>query len=670
MSNRTDKPPTAGWNNETGRTDVRIFPSVIWIVLGTIGLIFISYEIIERTWLTGADPRLIHRLHIIRGIGACLIVSLLAVWYVLKSRPTIFPLPPSRSRELLADEFSREARIRHFCRWFIRMRWIACVVSAVLIFIIVKLLKYLDDETFIPLVLLVLCLLASNILFLLFTRANRFVRRLPELQIGTDLLILTAMLHFSGGIENPMILMYVFHVIIGGILLSRRKCYVIVLFACVLFSIASLAEMSGTAKHYTLLVFPHAQKAHDPEEGIQNHAPASGHIDEDKDHLSHAAHDPIYVASVLSLQFLLLSLTAYFTVTIMDQLSVEHRRLQAVRQRLKRVLQATGAGFTIVDRDLRPVWQNEQIKHWLGLDDPMSPDTRARLEAWIGGRKGAAARTFQDGQVRHESRQLIDGEGNRRFFDATVAPLVDGNGEVYEVVELTQDTTEKKILQAQAVNAGKMAALGTLAAGVAHEVGNPLASMTTRLQRLKKKQDEAFLQESVELLQDQIGRISRIVRDISEFARPAQKEWSRCRLNGLVMDTLTLLRFHRESKITHIESQLAESLPEIMGVQDELVQVFLNLGLNALEAMEHEGTLTVRTFLRDRDIAVEFADTGRGLSAEILDRVFEPFFTSKKEGTGLGLSIAHRIVSSYGGRIEAKNRPEGGAVFTVMFPIR
>ena len=652
------------------RTSVKAPPSVFWILLGTTGVIFISYEIIERTWLTNADPRLIHILHIVRGLGTCIIVSLLAVWYVLRAGPSIFPSKPMDSSYSLIDEASQKERIEHFCSWFIRMRWLACVVATVLIVVIVKLLQYLDDETFFPLTSLVLCVVASNLIFGFLLRTNRLTRHLLELQIGTDLVILTAMLHFSGGIENSLLLVYVFHVIIGGILLSRRKCYAIVLMACTLFAILAFAEMSGAIKHYTLLIFPHSEETRYVEGVEEELLPEHGGVSGDGEHLLHAAHDPVYVTSIVLLQVLLLVFAAYFTVTIMEQLRGEHQRLQTVRQRLERVLQATGTGFTIVDRSLRPVWQNDQIKHWLNLAGGAAVDDTVRLDSWTGGKEGAAARTFKDGQVRYGSRQLIDEHGNKRFFDATVAPLVDETGGVYEVVELTQDVTEKKILQAQAVNAAKMAALGTLAAGVAHEVGNPLASMTTRLQLLEVKHDESFLKESVGLLQKQISRISRIVRDISQFSRPAQKEWSSCQINTLVLDTLTLLRFHRESKIAHIESQLAESLPEIMGVQDELAQVFLNLGLNALEAMEHEGTLTVSTLMRGREIEVEFADTGRGIAGDIQDRMFEPFVTGKEAGTGLGLSIAHRIIASYGGRIEARNIPEGGAAFTVILPLR
>ncbi len=643
------------WNDTRGggpaptKLSARLPLRICWIVIGTIAVIFSGYEVVERIWLVDADAGLLHLLHIVRGIATCVIVALLVAWYILRAGPSIFPSGPMDGGGPLEPAVSDLSQLEHFSHWFIRMRWLACTMAAVFAAVMVKLLKYLDDAAFAPLIALILCIAASNIVYTLLLRNDRFIKRLPELQIGIDLIILTAMLHFSGGIENPMFLAYVFHVIIGGILLSRRKCYAIIAFASILFSALAFAEMSGAVPHYTLLVFPHA---------------------EEEQHLIHAAHNGVYVTSVTVLQFIVLALTGHFTATIMDQLRADHGRLQTIRQRLERVLEATGAGFAIVDSGLRPVWLNEQIRDWLALSDEAAGEKSDRLSAWMGGEQGATARTFRDGLVRNESRQLTDGDGNKRFFDTTIAPLMNRSGDVFEVVELTQDVTEKKILENQAVQAGKMAALGMVAAGVAHEVGNPLASISTRLRLLEKHHDESFLKESVRMLQGQIERIGRIVREISQFARPAKTQWSTCRINVLVSETLTLLRFHGGAKTTRIETEMSGTIPDIMCEQDELTQVFLNLGLNALEAMEGDGTLTVRTYAHNDEIHIEFSDTGPGLGDDIRPRVFEPFFTSKEGGSGLGLSIAHRIVASYGGWIEAANRKEGGARFTVVLPVR
>ncbi|MDK1031219.1 MAG: ATP-binding protein, partial [Planctomycetia bacterium] len=510
-------------------------------------------------------------------------------------------------------------------------------------------LHYLEEEVFWPLAVLVAGLVASNIFFYQCVRRQWLRGCLKEIQICSDLVFLTAMLHFSGGIENPAIFVYVFHVIISGILLDKRKCYATVVLASVLFGTMAFAEMSGKVEHYTLLVFPHAEEEHG---------------------LAHAAHEPLYVASVVAFQIVLMSLVAYFTTTIMRRLRAHESRALAERQRLERVLEATRAGFVILDKGLSPVWLNDQAERWLKWSGMSAGRRLSEFQQWIGAEGGPAAKTFNDGKIRVVERQREDADGNKQFFQVTVAPMTDKAGQVYQVVELTQDITQRKLIEAEMMHSAKMTALGGMAAGIAHEVGNPLASISVRLKLLEEEHDEAFLNESLELLRNQTDRIARIVRGVSQFSRPAKDEWTGFQVNDMVEETLKILRFHKLAKHNQVLSELADDLPETTGVKDQLAQVFLNLGLNALEAMPGGGTLTVKTFRRKSDICIEFADTGEGISSEISGKIFDPFFSTKETGQGLGLSIVHNIVYAHGGRIEVEDNPGGGSVFRVALPIR
>lgn len=554
--------------------------------------------------------------------------------------------PAPKNNGIVSDE---KRTSLHWDLWFVRMRWVACVVSTLLICLAVWVLGYLPKETFRPLAMLVACLVATNIVFDRCVRRKWLSRYLQEIQICSDLFLLTAMLHYSGGIENPAMLVYAFHVIISGILLNRRKCYATVVLASALFGLMALVEMHGTLGHYTLQVFPH------PEEG---------------DGVFHAALQPVYVLSVVTVQALFMALTAYFTTTIMERLRAEERRAMADRQRLQRVLQATGAGFAILDRELRPVWLNEQIKSWLNISEDIIGQVSPEFQQWIGGQETPAAQTFTDGRVRAAERQVTDAHGNRRFFQVTVAPLTDQAGQVYQVVELTQDITRRKLLEAEMMHSAKMAALGFLAAGVAHEVGNPLASISVRLRLLKKNHDETFIQESLQLLQNQTDRITRTIRGVSQFARPSKEEWAAYRVNEILNETLKMLGLHKQAKRCRIIAELGDSLPETTGVKDQLIQVFLNLGLNALEAMPRGGTLTIRTRCEGNDVVIQFVDTGEGIDNRILDRIFDPFFTTKETGQGLGLSIIKNIVDAHGGRIEVQSNHGHGSMFSVTLPIR
>ncbi len=442
---------------------------------------------------------------------------------------------------------------------------------------------------------------------------------------------------------------YVFHVIISGILLNKRKCYTTVVVASILFGAMAFAEMGDLLEHYTLSVFPH------PEE-----EPA----------VLHAAHQPVYVGSVVMFQAVLMSLAAYFITTIMDRLRAEKGRTLAEHQRLLHVLQATGAGFVILDKQLHPVWLNDQAKKWRRLLPKSSRRVPSSPEHYAVGEHAPAAETFQDGKIRVVEFQAVDIQGGKRFFEVTSSPLTDEFGGVYQVVELSQDITERKVIEAEMMHSAKMTALGVMAAGIAHEVGNPLASISTRLRLLEEDHEEIFLLESLRLLQDQTRRIARIVQSVSQVARPAKDEWSPFNVNDVVEETLKILRFHELAKRCQIRSSLADELPQAMGVKDEMAQVFLNLGINALEAMPNGGTLTIKSYRSANSIFVAFADTGQGVDSEIRAKIFDPFFSTKDTGQGLGLSIVHNIIYGHGGKIELLSNPLGGSIFKITLPIR
>jgi signal transduction histidine kinase len=622
---------------------------VYLIALGIIGFIFLTYEIVERLWLAETDMNILHLLHIIRGIGTSIVIGFLVGWYILRKSSSIFPLTGVEPSEFLEEEHISRERIIHFNMWFVHMRWLACIVSFALIVITIKILGYLEERVFWPLIISVAFLVISNLIYTFLLRRRLHTLYLREVQIVLDLVLLTIMLHYSGGIENPLFLTYIFHIIIGGILLNRQKCYAIVIIASLLFCAMAFLEMSDVIEHYTLIIFPHGDEGEE---------------------IEHAAHKALYVWSVVGLQFIIMFLTAYFTTSITNRLRSEELHARIVGQRLKRVLQASGAGFTILDRQLRPLWLNKQIRKWLGLTDQSLRQSPNILTKWIGGDKSSVIETFTDRQVRVIDRQYIDSEGHKRFFQVTIAPLLNKKGEVYEVVELTQDITQQKLIEAEMMHSSKMAALGIMAAGVAHEIGNPLASISTRLRLIKEQHDEKFQQESIELLEKEINRINHILRGVSQMARPGKSGWSNCEINSILNETLDMLKFDQRAKNCRIESDLFDSKLQTMGSRDELLQVFLNLGLNALEKMPQGGTLSIRTRATQGEIKISFSDTGEGMSEEVISKIFTPFFSTKQQGLGLGLYIAYNIINAHDGRIEVQSKVGVGTVITVILPVR
>ncbi|MGR3303440.1 MAG: hypothetical protein ACUZ8I_13175, partial [Candidatus Scalindua sp.] len=279
MPNRPDDQKVS---SEFSNHRKRRFPWTMFsIVLGVIAVIFFTYEIVEKIWLSEVSMNVLHLLHIIRGIGTSIVIGFLVGWYILRKGGSIFPMAKIEPIELRREEHISRDQVIHFNMWFIKMRWLACIVSVALIVITIKLLDYLEEELFWPLFMSVAFLAISNIIYTFLLRRRLLTLYLREMQIVSDLVILTIMLHYSGGIENPLFLTYIFHVIIGGILLDRRKCYAIVITASLLFSAMAYLEMSDIIEHYTLAIFPHGDEGEE---------------------LLHAAHKTLYVCSVVGLQ--------------------------------------------------------------------------------------------------------------------------------------------------------------------------------------------------------------------------------------------------------------------------------------------------------------------------------------------------------------------------------
>ncbi len=214
--------------------------------------------------------------------------------------------------------------------------------------------------------------------------------------------------------------------------------------------------------------------------------------------------------------------------------------------------------------------------------------------------------------------------------------------------------------------------MGILAAGVAHEVNTPLAVISTYAQMLAKQlEDDERKSALLDKIAKQTFRASEIVNSLLNFSRTGPRQFEEVDLARVIRETLMLVEHQMAKSCIRVEVDLAEPLPVIRGNTGQLQQVFLNLFLNARDAMEHGGTLQVRAWAGDSGIRVEVADTGPGIPPEDLPRIYDPFFTTKgaRRGTGLGLSITYGIVRDHGGVIEADSRPQQGARFRLEFPV-
>jgi len=263
-----------------------------------------------------------------------------------------------------------------------------------------------------------------------------------------------------------------------------------------------------------------------------------------------------------------------------------------------------------------------------------------------------------------------------------MSPVINSAGEVTHVVEVWRDVSERSRLESQLSHSERLASLGILAAGVAHEINNPLASVLVAVESVQRRlvagsEVEGQCTPDPEILDllDVMERETRRCRDISDkltlLAQPNTGPSTWVDLNRAERDTLTLLRFLMKRQGVDAVEELAPSLPAIWARESAIRSVCMNLMLNAVQAMSRGGTLHVRTGRRGENVFLEVADTGPGIAPEHLDHIWDPFFTTKPpgSGTGLGLSITQRIVTRHGGAIAAENRDGGGARFTVEIPV-
>jgi PAS domain S-box-containing protein len=236
---------------------------------------------------------------------------------------------------------------------------------------------------------------------------------------------------------------------------------------------------------------------------------------------------------------------------------------------------------------------------------------------------------------------------------------------------LARDITERKHLEKQLFHSEKLASIGILAAGVAHEIGNPLSAISGYTQILQSGEAESEeAREYLTAIEDQAARIQRIIEDLLSYSRPTAGHQSRINLNEAIPQILSMLQSQRTFKNLQVEYSPANGPLEVEMDRDHLAQLIVNISLNAAQAMPEGGSLAVDAERREDQAVIRLSDTGPGIPAEIQSRIFDPFFTTKTagQGTGLGLAICHRIVESLKGAIQLVSDADSGTTFTITLP--
>ncbi len=285
--------------------------------------------------------------------------------------------------------------------------------------------------------------------------------------------------------------------------------------------------------------------------------------------------------------------------------------------------------------------------------------------------------TISSGKVWVGEVQNLRKHGEPFFTQLLVSPILDKDGKVSGYFGIHRDLTEKRTLERQLIHTQKMESIGTLAAGIAHEVGNPLASISALVQVAQRITTDPFVNEKLGLVKSQVTRISKIIRDLVDFSRPSNYELELTDINKVIREAVEITKVGTKAKDIIFETELSQDIPMLPLIADQTQQVFVNILLNAVDAISEKRRenkvekISVKSENDGDEVILTFSDTGMGIKEENLSKVFEPFFTTKKEGrgTGLGLWVSYGIVKSFQGDIKIKSKLNEGTTFIIKLPI-
>ena len=358
----------------------------------------------------------------------------------------------------------------------------------------------------------------------------------------------------------------------------------------------------------------------------------------------------------------------------LDQANLQNlvQRLARERSLLEAVFNTLQEGVLVIDADGNIEYANDAAGRLIGLPEGgvgaslwrVVPGLRSSLDA--GEDSAGAPLVTREFELHYPQPRVV------RLYRV---PFHDGPGGSARFAIILTDITSEKQSTEEMIENERVSSILLLAAGVAHELGNPLNSLTIHLQlaerRLKKLRDSKegeALAESLKVCQDEVARLDGIIRNFLEAIRPRPPDLAEVNLVEVLEDVLRFQARELEDRGIKVEGELPASLPVVMADRNQLKQVFFNLVKNAMEAMGPDGRLSLKVRADDDSVYVAVADTGSGIKAEDMSKLFSPYHTTKVSGHGLGLMIVQRIMRDHGGHVGIESKEGVGTVVTLQFP--
>jgi PAS domain S-box-containing protein len=370
---------------------------------------------------------------------------------------------------------------------------------------------------------------------------------------------------------------------------------------------------------------------------------------------------------------------ALYGLAMVEDITERKRMEEALQESLERFDAAVhGANEGLWDRNLltNKIFLSPRFKELIGFEDD---ELESSVEAWESRLHPEDHERVMDALRGHYERRIpYDVEyrlrtksGEYRWFSARGQATWNAEGKATRMAGSIRDITEVRLSEQRMRHLERLAVVGQMAARVAHEVNNPLASLSLDLELLRDRSKQSSQQaQAYQRMLDVVERISNTVEGLLDLSKPRPMEKRAVDLCTILDTSISMMqeRFRAEGK--QIICQYGRSLPQVSVDPDQMKQVFVNLIMNALEALHTGGSLTIITkfFPTRRQVHIVFKDDGMGIPPKVRFRIFEPFFSTKSHGVGLGLAISQGIVIGHGGSIEVESRPRKGATFAVVLP--
>ncbi|NQV14174.1 PAS domain S-box protein [bacterium] len=276
----------------------------------------------------------------------------------------------------------------------------------------------------------------------------------------------------------------------------------------------------------------------------------------------------------------------------------------------------------------------------------------------------------QASEVKNYQTERLDRDGRHIPVNLTETALI-SNGNVIGRSQIIRDISELQTIEHQMRQSDRLATVGQLAAGVAHEIGNPLTSISSLVQLLERRMQNPDHISKLGRIKSNIERITKIVHELVDFTRPQATDVQNVQINDVIKSAVGLMTYDNRSQKINIELDLGPDLPRIKASPDKLHQVVVNLIVNAFDALKEKGdSIRIITAEKSFSITIRVEDNGSGMNPDVMDKIFEPFFTTKDvgKGTGLGLSVSHGIINSMKGKLVVTSEPGAGAAFLIEIP--